>query len=78
MDEEEKRKITKTFTVAIRKSVEATSRRNQHVMNLLDLCEEMATYVTHKPDCTVSDSCTCGLENVLKKYNLLNVMNPKE
>lgn len=76
-DNDEYKKIKKTFIFAVRKNAERVSKTNDHMMNLLDLCEEMAIYTQHKPGCA-KQPCNCGLNNVLKQYDLLNVIKHKE
>ena len=80
MSDEEQRKIKKKFVFALKEGRARIAKDNTNLMNLLDLCEDMAAYTTHTRECPITHrtKCTCGLDDVLNRYNLLSVLKNKE
>jgi len=80
MSDEEQRKIKKKFVFALKEGRARIAKDNTNLMNLLDLCEDMAAYTKHTNECPVNQitECTCGLDNVLNRYNLLSVLKNKD
>lgn len=80
MSDEEQRKIKKKFVFSLKEGKAKIVKDNTNLMNLLDLCEDMAAYATHTPHCPVTHrtKCTCGLDSILERYNLLNVLRNKD
>ena len=77
MDEDDANRMRKAFKVTITNHSKGIREKNRQLLALLDLCEDMAVYTTHRGDCT-SPSCVCGLDNILQRYSLLNVIRTED